>query len=211
MVQMILSNLVSAAVMFCVCAAVPFVWWLVTARKKEHFFRWLGFYKPKLQCPVWVLLLFAVVYYVFWNFDFTVLFDQASLNAMADSENVAANVYTGLGAAAILPALVENFLGNGLPEELFFRGFLTKRFNARFGEKAGFVLQAVCFGLMHNLLYLAAGIPVSLQCHAVLFLFTGGGALLLGFLNEKLCNGSILPGILLHGLGNFVATMLTAF
>lgn len=208
---MTISNLVSAAVMFCVCAAVPFVWWLVKARKKAHFFTWLGFYKPKLQCPVWGLILFAVIYYIFWSFDFTVLFDQASLDAMAGSENVAANAYTGLGMAAVLPALVENFLGNGLPEELFFRGFLTKRFGAKFGVKVGFVLQALCFGLMHNLLYLAAGLPISFLCHAVLFLFTGGGALLLGFLNEKLCNGSIIPSILLHGLGNFIGTMLAAF
>ena len=44
-----------------------------------------------------------------------------------------------------------------------------------------------------------------------MFLFTGMAALLLGWLNEKIYNGSILPSILLHGAGNFISSMLTAF
>lgn len=30
-------------------------------------------------------------------------------------------------------------------------------------------------------------------------------------LSGKIFNGSIIPGILLHGAGNFIATMLVAF
>jgi membrane protease YdiL (CAAX protease family) len=43
------------------------------------------------------------------------------------------------------------------------------------------------------------------------FAFTGVGALLLGWLNEKIFNGSIIPSILLHGAGNFITSMLVAF
>ena len=71
--------------------------------------------------------------------------------------------------------------------------------------------RQVLFGLMHNALYLLAGLQVGLWYHMLMFLFTGMAALLLGWLNEKIFNGSILPGILLHGAGNFINSMLMAF
>ena len=52
---------------------------------------------------------------------------------------------------------------------------------------------------------------MGLWYHTLTFLFTGTGALLLGWLNEKIFNGSIIPSILLHGGGNFLASMLIAF
>ena len=72
-------------------------------------------------------------------------------------------------------------------------------------------MQAVLFGLMHNALFLLAGLDVGLWYHTLMFLFTGAGALLLGWLNEKIYNGSIIPGILLYGAGNFISSMLVAY
>lgn len=72
-------------------------------------------------------------------------------------------------------------------------------------------MQAVLFGLMHNALFLLVGLDVGLWYHTLMFLFTGAGALLLGWLNEKIYNGSIIPGILFHGAGNFISSMLVAF
>ena len=72
-------------------------------------------------------------------------------------------------------------------------------------------MQAVLFGLMHNALFLLAGLDVGLWYHTLMFLLTGAGALLLGWLNEKIYNGSIIPGILFHGAGNFISSMLVAF
>lgn len=72
-------------------------------------------------------------------------------------------------------------------------------------------MQAVLFGLMHNVLYVLAGLEVGLWYHTLTFVFTGTGALLLGWLNEKIFNGSIIPSVLLHGAGNFIASMLIAF
>ena len=60
-------------------------------------------------------------------------------------------------------------------------------------------------------LFLLAGLDVGLWYHTLMFLFTGAGALLLGWLNEKIYNGSIIPGILLYGAGNFISSMLVAF
>ena len=55
------------------------------------------------------------------------------------------------------------------------------------------------------------GLNVGIWYHTLTFVFTGTGALLLGLLNQKLFNGSIIPSILLHGAGNFITTMLIAF
>ncbi len=92
-----------------------------------------------------------------------------------------------------------------------YRGFLCKRFCGKAGIVKGIFLQAVLFGLMHNILYIAAGLDVGLWYHTLIFIFTGMGALLLGLLNEKIFNGSIIPSILLHGTGNFIVSMLVAF
>lgn len=64
---------------------------------------------------------------------------------------------------------------------------------------------------MHNVLYILASLEVGLWYHTLTFVFTGTGALLLGWLNEMIFNGSIIPSILLHGTGNFIASMLIAF
>lgn len=209
--SLLLSSLSTVAVNLIVFSAVPFLWWFFRHRREDGFFHWLGFVRPRLSAPWWALALFLALYAFFYNFDFTSLVPAATLEAVEGSSAVAANAYAGLGAAAILPALLENFIGNGVAEEILYRGFLCKRLCARLGLTPGIVLQAVLFGLMHNVLFLLAGLPVGLWYHALTFLFTGMGALLLGLLNERLCGGSILPGILLHGAGNFLSTMLVAF
>ena len=81
----------------------------------------------------------------------------------------------------------------------------------KLGTMKGVILQAVLFALMHNVLYLLAGVPVGVFYHVLMFVFIGAGALLLAYLNEKIYNGSIIPSILLHGLGNFIASMIVAF
>jgi membrane protease YdiL (CAAX protease family) len=88
---------------------------------------------------------------------------------------------------------------------------LNKRLCNKFGTVKGIIIQAVLFGLMHNVMYILAGLDVGLWYHTLMFAVTGVGALLLGWLNEKIFNGSIIPSILLHGAGNFISSMLVAF
>ncbi len=102
-------------------------------------------------------------------------------------------------------------IANGLAEEILFRGFLTKRFINVFGQLKGILLQAVFFALMHNVLYLVAGLEVSLWYHVLMFIYTGLGALQLAYLNEKLFNGSIWPSVCFHGIGNFISAIIMIF
>lgn len=206
-----MSSITTTIVNLIVFSLVPFIWWFFRHRKEESFFRWIGFFKPQLKSKWWVLLVFAILYDFFYNFDFTQFVSSETLEYIESSAAVSANVFAGMGVAAILPAFIENFIANGVAEEILYRGFLCKRLISKAGLVKGIILQAILFGLMHNLLYILAGLDVGLWYHTLTFIFTGTGALLLGWLNEKIFNGSILPSILLHGTGNFIASMLVAF
>ncbi|MBA2214812.1 CPBP family intramembrane glutamic endopeptidase [Sellimonas intestinalis] len=209
--QLIMSSITTTIVNLVVFSLLPIIWWFFRHRKEENFFRWIGFFKPQLKTRWWVLLIFAILYYFFYNFDFTQFVSSETLEYIENSASVSSNVFAGIGMAAILPAFIENFIANGVAEEILYRGFLCKRLCIKIGLVKGIILQAVLFGLMHNILYILAGLDVGLWYHILTFIFTGMGALLLGWLNEKIFNGSIIPSILLHGAGNFIASMLVAF
>jgi membrane protease YdiL (CAAX protease family) len=209
--NLILSSITTAIVNLVVFSIIPFIWWFIRHRKNVGFFKWIGIYKPQLKSKWWVLVVFGVIYYFSYSFDFTQLLDKSTLEYIENNSSVSANAFAGIGAMAILPALIENFIANGLSEEILFRGFLNKRLCNKFGKVQGIIIQAVLFGLMHNMMYILAGLDVGLWYHTLVFVFTGTGALLLGWLNEKIFNGSIIPSILLHGAGNFISSMLVAF
>lgn len=211
MLDLTISCVQTAIINLVVFSFLPALWWFFRHRKETGFLKWIGFYKSHLNSSWWTLLLFSVLYFFFYNFDFTRLVPPETLAYIESSSAVTANVFAGLGFAAVIPALIENFIANGVAEEILYRGFLCKRLCHRFGSTAGILLQAVLFGLMHNALYALAGLDVGLWYHTLMFVFTGTGALLLGVLNEKIFNGSILPSIVLHGAGNFIASMLIAF
>lgn len=209
--QLVISSITTTIVNLIVFSLLPIILWFFRHRKEDGFFRWIGFFKPQLKSKWWVLLIFAILYYFFYNFDFTQFVSPETLEYIENSASVSANVFAGIGVAAILPAFIENFIANGVAEEILYRGFLCKRLISKIGLVKGIILQAVLFGLMHNILYILAGLDVGLWYHILTFIFTGMGALLLGWLNEKIFNGSIIPGILLHGAGNFIASLLVAF
>ena len=154
--ELIISSVLTAIINLLVFSSIPLIWWFCRYRKKERFFKWIGIYKPQLKSKWWLLLIFAVLYYFFYNFDFTQLVDANTLAYIENSSSVSVNAFAGIGVAAILPALIENFIANGVAEEILYRGFLCKRFCNKLGDVQGILLQALLFGLMHNVIYLLA-------------------------------------------------------
>lgn len=112
-----------------------------------------------------------------------------------------------MGSAAILPILVISFIQTGFLEEFLFRGFLNKRLVSRFGVYRGVLLQGVIFGTLHVLL----ASNVTWLSGLIIFTTTLLGGLVLGLLSEKTFQGSILPGVFLHGLGNMIINLIQAF
>ena len=123
--ELILSSISTSIANLIIFSLIPFLWWFFRHRKETGLFRWTGFIRPHLRSKWWVLIVFAVVYYFFYNFDFTRLVDPDTLAYIENSSAVSANAFAGIGAAAIIPALIENFIANGVAEEILYRGFCS--------------------------------------------------------------------------------------
>ena len=118
------------------------------------------------------------------------------------AQGVTLNYYARLGLSffSILSAFLNEFFFTALGEESFFRGLLGGWFFRRFGFLVGNTLQTLIF-LIPHLLVLLAGLYLW-----PLLIFP----VILGWLNGWLRykSDSILPGTLLHVLGNTLSDAL---
>lgn len=116
--------------------------------------------------------------------------------------------YAEMGIYGIPGILLMSYVQTALSEEILFRGFLQKRLQKQFGFVTGTAIQAVLFGAAHiipafNQLTLLQGI--------LIFLYPIIPGVLIPILNEKKCNGSIIPGWAFHGTLNVVSHVSQMF
>lgn len=184
-----------------VFTAIPFLWWLVTARKKENFFKWIGFKKVSSNYKIiaMVVVLFCAICVVMQKFVVPNLLPEGA--TMQQS-------YTGQGVSSIVPILIFGMIQTGLSEEIFFRGFLLKRLSNKFGYQVGNIIQASIFGLIHGIGFFILTTPFKAF---IIVIITGFPGWVFGYLNERKCNGSIIPSYLCHGIGNCFISFLSAF
>ena len=178
---------------------IPFIWWLVTARKEETFFAWIGLKRFKEIKKVSIKVMIAFVLFL--------LLSLYLLLIIKDIET-ATSQFSGLGVSGIAGAIVYSLIQTSFTEELFFRGFLLKRIGHKFGFYAGNIIQSILFALLHCAMF------VSLidAFHVVLItLFTGAVAFVMGFINEKDADGSILPSWCIHGASNIISSIISLF
>jgi membrane protease YdiL (CAAX protease family) len=88
-------------------------------------------------------------------------------------------------------------------EELFFRGFIAKRLKSILGFQKGNLFQSIIFGLIHAVLF--SFITSNIIFLIVIFIVPSIGAFATAYVNEKIANGSILPGWISHGLANVLS------
>lgn len=105
--------------------------------------------------------------------------------------------------------LIVAVVKTSLAEEIFFRGFVAKRLIAALGFVKGNFLQATIFGLVHSLLF--APVLKNIFLLLLVFSYPFAAAYFIGYLNEKMGNGSILPGWVMHGLANVLAYAIIGF
>ena len=116
------------------------------------------------------------------------------------------SAYTGMGTAALASILVYALVQTSLLEETVFRGFLLKRVAARWGFVAGNTVQAAVFGALHGVPLYFMGI--ALLPAIVITVFTGAIAAVMGWINERLAGGSLVPGYVIHALSNVFGGVL---
>lgn len=197
----IISALTSALLQLLLFGIIPFLWWLISARKKNSFFAWIGLYRPEIKRTK--LFLLVVTLALLW----IPVLAAIVLPSFVDSVDIAANQFAGAGLAAIGPIILFAFIQTGLSEELLFRGFLTKRLSAWMGFPVGNIIQGLLFGLLHGVLfYQTAGLLGA----TLIVLLTSAVGWLMGYMNERLANGSIVPSWIVHGLSNFSVSLLAA-
>jgi uncharacterized protein len=108
--------------------------------------------------------------------------------------------HLGLSFFSILSAFVNEFFFTALGEEVFFRGLLGGWLMQRLGFWVGNTLQTLIFLLPHALVLL---VDASLWPLLAFPLLLGW---LVGWLRYK--SDSILPGMLIHALGNTLSDVL---
>ncbi len=115
---------------------IPFLWWLIVTRRQVRFDRWLGFFPPAGSTHLADDRHRRLVYPLTGD----------PLPLIVDHGILATFVFNHRGFAGIPAALVYAIVGTSLPEEIFFRGFLLKRLQDRFGFLPANLTQAICFG-----------------------------------------------------------------
>ena len=199
--SMFVSKLISSAIQITLFTLVPFIWWYITARKSNSFLKWIGLkrtdnsegHKPFL-----------------WVAGTSLIFMLASVFILCSLKDVemAASEFSGLGAKAVPAVLIYAIFNTALPEEILFRGFLLKRIASKSGFAAGNMIQAFFFGLMHGVMFFSL---TGLIRAILITCFTGIIGWLMGYVNEKKAEGSILPSWCIHSIANIFTGLSSAF
>lgn len=200
--ELLINKVVSSILEIIVLSLVPFIWWLVTARKNEKFFSWIGLKKIDSSKIKNVVKISAIVEACF------ILLSILMLYAVRGVEELATSDFTGLGAKAIPAILVYAVFNTALPEEILFRGFIVKRISNKFDLKVANYVQSVIFGLVHGALFLKY---VNSFTGVAITFFTMTIAYWMGYINEKKADGSILPSIAIHAVANIFSGLVAAF
>ena len=196
-----MSKLMNGIVELFIVSVIPFITWLIWSRKRVGFFDWIWVKKVESQNKRRLLLTILGISLLFLLFSIVVF-------SWFDSSQTATAAFSGKGIGALPTILAIAILGTALPEEIFFRGFLLKRLQGKLGFLGANLVQSLLFGLIHALTFIQ---QTDVLKAMVIFAYTSLIAFLLGAINEKKANGSILPSFFIHTLVNTTTGLLVAF
>lgn len=195
-----INKLISSLIQIVLFSLIPFVYWYFKGRKNHKFTEWIGLKRVKRIDKTLILSIFIVtiIYLIIGIF----LLKSLSVVNNATSE------FAGLRFKAILAIIIYAAFNTALPEEILFRGFVLKRLVSKIGFNNGNIIQSILFGLIHGIMFF----PIVGVLKSLLIIFaTGSIAFAMGYINEKLSDGSILPSFIIHSVSNLVAGLYVAF
>lgn len=195
MVQEIISSIFQI-VLFSI---VPFFWWFISARKKEQFFRWIGLKRTGNLKKICIPTLAAILGFMALGY--------ITLYLIRDVET-ATSTYAGMGVEGIPTVIIYALVHTSLSEEILFRGFLLKRISSKFGFTVGNITQSIIFSLLHGAMFIGY---VGIIKAIFIIIFTGTLAYVMGYINEKLADGSIFPSWGIHFVSNLFSGILSLF
>ena len=203
MVDVIISSILQLLV-FCL---IPLIVFLIKYRSKYNFFDFIGLKRSNRKANLYGLL---VALFLGSPMLILTYLNQDFFEIMTSAGSVTGEIRAlGLSSLSITTIIFTAVIKTSLAEEIFFRGFVAKRLIAIIGFKAGNSVQAIFFGAIHTLLFTT--ISDNIIFLSVIFIFPALGAYLKTYINEKMANGSIIPGWIAHGTGNLIAYSSVAF
>lgn len=194
------SEVIGALIQLLIFLLLPFLLWIITARANGPFCSWVGLHAPKQVTPALIGWSAAMVCATFLL--------GVGIQWMMAGAPVAASKFADLGYKAIPAILVFAFFGTAFGEEIFFRGFLLKRFQSLMTFQQANILQAALFGLIHGIMFFTM---LPFFSTLLIIVFTGLVGWALGMINERLAGGSIVPSWLIHAAANLFAGLSMAF
>lgn len=203
MIDTILSVVQQVAIFF----LIPLVVYVIKRPKPLSFWQYIGLTPSnrKANLLALALSLFLATFMLILTST-----NAAIADIMTNPKSVTGAMrQLGFGAEAVLTIGLVAIFKTAFAEEVFFRGFLAKRLIAITNFWTGNVIQAVLFGAIHSLLF--ATMTTNFWFLALIFIVPTLGALVKTYLNEKLADGSIVPGWIAHASGNVLAYSYVAF
>ena len=197
--DLFINKIASSILQIILFAIIPFIWWIVTARKQQKFTEWIGLKKIEVGKKTLVAIIMVSVAFL--------LSGALTLYMIRDVE-IATSEFAGLGIKAIPAIVIYAAFNTAFPEELLFRGFLLKRMANMFGFSIANLIQALLFGLLHGVMFFSL---VGVIKAILIIAFTGCIAWFMGYINEKNSGGSIFPSWIIHTISNLFSGICAAF
>lgn len=199
--------MISAIFQVVVFSIIPFIVYIISKKRAKGFFDYIGIKKSNKKANLYAILLALLL-----SFPLLLLayFNEDLNNILTDPKSVSGKIKSmGFGFKTLSLIFFTAVFKTALAEEIFFRGFVAKRLIAMINFKTGNIIQALIFGVMHSILFLA--ITKNFLLLFLLFLIPAIGAYIKVYLNEKVASGSIIPGWIAHALGNTISYTFMAF
>lgn len=194
-----INKIINSLLEIILFSLLPFLFWYFSARKQESFKEWIGLKKIKGAKKTALAIIIVTTFYL--------LISLILLNSLKNIEN-ATSEFQGLGFAALPAIFIYAVFNTSFPEEILFRGFILKRLANKLGfTKANFI-QSLLFGLLHGVMFF----PLVGNLKSILIiLLTSLAAFAMGYVNEEISGGSIIPGWIIHAISNLIAGIYLAF
>ncbi len=202
-----IAELLSAILQIAFLTLIPFVVYVIQHKKTTGFFEYIGLKKSTLKAN-----LFAVLLCLFLAGPLIILsaLNPEFYEIMMDPSSMTGQFRKlGFGVEAVIILFITAVFKTGLAEEILFRGFIAKRLIALTSYRTGNILQSLLFGIIHSLLFLS--VTDNFFFLFVIFIFPAVAAYFKVFLNEKVADGSIIPGWITHALANVLSYSIIGF
>jgi len=196
-----LNDLLNAVLQLLAFTLLPFLVYLITKRKAGGFLDWVGLKKSTRKA---ILLALAVsLIFLIPPIVFSFISPEFKETLMEPSTMTGKFRAMGPGISTLVVLVAAAVIKTSLSEEILFRGFVAKRLIAWLGFQVGNISQAFIFGIIHFAIFI--NLSEGLFFPIAILIISGLGAYISAYLNEKLANGSIIPGWISHAMANLVS------